>query len=188
MDENNQKKIPTESNKVKSLSKKTRRRLNNVIFIALSSVFVTLAMIMSYLETFIPTPHPAIKIGLPNIIIVFILYHYGPTQAAFVSFVRVILTSIIFGTLASSLPYSLTGAVLSLLVMILLKSCKIFSTITVSIVGSILHIVGQVIVACIIMSTAQIAYLIPILAITAVIGGTLVGIAGNLLIKKVPKF
>ncbi len=156
--------------------------------VALLSVLCAIAMVMSYLEHFIPTPHPAIKIGLPNVIIVFILYKIGIKEAIAVSLVRVLLTSIIFGGIASTLPYSLMGAILSLTAMIILKQCKVFATVTVSIVGGILHIVGQVLVACIIMSTAQIAYLIPILAITAVIGGTLVGIAGNLLIKKVPKF
>jgi len=155
--------------------------------IALLSVLCAIAMVMSYLEHFIPTPHPAIKIGLPNVIIVFILYRIGMKEAIAASLIRVLLTSIIFGSIASSLPYSLAGAVLSLLIMVILKALKVFSTVTVSIAGGIMHIVGQIVVACIIMSTAQIAYLIPILSVTAIIAGTLVGIAGNLLIKKVPK-
>lgn len=155
--------------------------------IALLSVLCAIAMVMSYLEHFIPTPHPAIKIGLPNVIIVFILYRIGMKEAIAVSLIRVLLTSIILGSIASSLPYSLAGAVLSLLIMVILKALKVFSTVTVSIAGGIMHIVGQIVVACIIMSTAQIAYLIPILSVTAIIAGTLVGIAGNLLIKKVPK-
>lgn len=155
--------------------------------IALLGVLCAVAMVMSYLETFIPTPHPAIKIGLPNVIIIFILYKIGIKEAVAVSLVRVLLVSIIFGSLGSSLPYSLAGAALSLAVMILLKQFKVFSTISVSIVGGIMHIVGQIIVSCIIMGTSEIAYLLPALAITAIISGSLVGIAGHLLIKKVKK-
>lgn len=155
--------------------------------IALLGVLCAVAMVMSYLETFIPTPHPAIKIGLPNVIIIFILYKIGIKEAVAVSLVRVLLVSIIFGSLGSSLPYSLAGAALSLAVMILLKQFKVFSTISVSIVGGIMHNVGQIIVSCIIMGTSEIAYLLPALAITAIISGSLVGIAGHLLIKKVKK-
>ena len=100
---------------------------------------------------------------------------------------RVVLTSLIFGTIGSSLPYSLAGATLSLLLMILLKKCKVFSSVVVSIVGGISHVVGQIIVSCIILGTAQIAYLIPALSITAVISGALVGIVGTLLINRVKK-
>lgn len=155
--------------------------------IAVLGMLCAIAMVMSYLEHFIPTPHPAIKIGLPNVIIVFILYRIGVKEAAAVSLVRVLLTSILFGSIGSSLPYSLAGAVLSLLIMVALKQCKVFATVTVSIAGGIMHIVGQIIVSCIIMGTAEIAYLIPALAVTAIISGALVGIAGNLLIKKVKK-
>lgn len=155
--------------------------------IALLGVLCAVAMVMSYLETFIPTPHPAIKIGLPNVIIIFILYKIGIKEAVAVSLIRVLLVSIIFGSLGSSLPYSLAGAALSLAVMILLKQFKVFSTISVSIVGGIMHNVGQIIVSCIIMGTSEIAYLLPALAITAIISGSLVGIAGHLLIKKVKK-
>ena len=155
--------------------------------IALLGVLCAVAMVMSYLETFIPTPHPAIKIGLPNVIIIFILYKIGIKEAVAVSLVRVLLVSILFGSLGSSLPYSLAGAALSLAVMILLKQFKVFSTISVSIVGGIMHNVGQIIVSCIIMGTSEIAYLLPALAITAIISGSLVGISGHLLIKKVKK-
>lgn len=155
--------------------------------IALLGMLCAIAMVMSYLESFIPTPHPAIKIGLPNVIIVFILYKIGIKEAVFVSLVRVLLVSIIFGSLGSSLPYSLAGAVLSLALMILLKHFKVFSPIAVSIVGGISHNIGQIIMSCIIMGTAEIAYLLPALSITAIISGALVGIAGNLLIKKIKK-
>jgi heptaprenyl diphosphate synthase len=155
--------------------------------IALLGVLCAVAMVMSYLETFIPTPHPAVKIGLPNVIIVFILYKIGIKEAIAVSLIRVLLISIIFGSIGSSLPYSLAGAVLSLGVMILLKQFKVFSTVAVSIAGGVMHNVGQIVVSCIIMDTSEIAYLLPALAITAVISGTLVGIAGHLLIKKVKK-
>lgn len=155
--------------------------------ITLLSLFCALAMIMSYLESLIPLPLPfGIKVGLPNIIIVFILYRVGAVSAFAVSIVRVILVSLLFGN-ALSLLYSLAGAVLSLTLMIILKSIKSFSTVGVSVIGGIAHNAGQIIVASIVMDTAQISYYLPILAIAGTVAGVLVGIAGNLLITKIRK-
>lgn len=154
--------------------------------ITLLSLFCALAMIMSYLESLIPLPLPfGIKVGLPNIIIVFILYRAGAKEAIAVSIVRVLLVSLLFGNVLS-LAYSIAGAVLSLTFMIILKLLKSFSTVAVSVVGGIAHNAGQIIVACIVMDTAQISYYLPILAVAGIVAGILVGIAGHLLIKKFP--
>ena len=153
----------------------------------LLSLFCALAMIMSYLESLVPLPLPfGIKLGLPNIIIVFILYRVGITAAVSVSVIRVILVSLLFGNIVS-MSYSLAGAFLSLGIMILLKQFKCFSAVAVSVAGGIFHNVGQIIVACILMDTAQISYYLPILAISGIVAGVLIGIAGNLLIQKFPK-
>lgn len=155
--------------------------------ITILSLFCALAMIMSYLESLIPLPLPfGIKVGLPNIIIVFILCRIGAKEAIAVSIIRVLLVSLLFGN-AVSLSYSLAGAILSLIIMIILNSLKNFSTIGISVAGGVAHNAGQIIVACIIMDTAQISFYLPILAISGIIAGVLVGIAGHLLIKKTPK-
>ncbi len=155
--------------------------------ITVLSLFCALAMIMSYLESLVPLPLPfGIKVGLPNIIIVFILCRIGIKEAIAVSLVRVILVSLLFGN-ALSLVYSLAGAILSLTLMIVLSLLKNFSTVGISVVGGVAHNAGQIIVACIVMDTAQISYYMPILAISGIVAGVLVGIMGNLLIKKFPK-
>lgn len=155
--------------------------------ITILSLFCAIAMIMSYLEAMIPLPLPfGIKVGLPNIIVVFILCRVGAKEAIAVSVVRVLMVALLFGN-ALSLAYSLSGAVLSLLLMIILKSFKTFSTVGISVVGGVAHNAGQIIVACIIMDTAQISYYLPILAISGIVAGILVGIVGELLIRKFPK-
>lgn len=153
--------------------------------LTLLSLFCAVAMIMSYLESLIPLPLPfGIKVGLPNIIIIFILYRIGAKEAIAVSVVRVLLVSLLFGN-ALSLAYSIAGAVLSIMTMILLKHFKLFSSIAVSVAGGIAHNSGQIIVACIVMDTIEISYYLPILAISGVVAGILVGIAGNLMINKI---
>ena len=155
--------------------------------ITILSLFCSAALIMSYIEALIPLPLPfGIKVGLPNIIIVFILCRVGAKETIAVSLVRVLMVALLFGN-ALSLLYSVAGALLSLTFMIVLKALKTFSTIGISVVGGITHNAGQIIVACIVMDTVQISYYLPILAISGIIAGVLVGIAGDMLIKKFPK-
>ncbi len=152
----------------------------------LLSLFCAVAMIMSYIEALIPLPLPfGIKVGLPNIVIVFILYRFGAKEAVVVSIVRVILVALLFGNVMS-LAYSITGAILSLTLMIILKMTGWFTTIGISVAGGICHNTGQIIVACILMNTIEISSVLPILTITGTVAGVLVGICGHLLIKKFP--
>lgn len=155
--------------------------------ITLLSLFCAVAMIMSYIEALIPLPLPfGIKVGLPNVIIVFILYRFGVKDAIAVSIVRVLLVSLLFGN-AMSLAYSLAGAILSLVLMVILKATGWFTTIGVSVAGAICHNTGQIVVACILMSTIEVSSVLPLLTITGTVAGIIVGICGHLLIKKFPK-
>lgn len=156
--------------------------------ITMYGLFTALAMIMSLIEVLmpIPLPVPGIKVGFPNIIILFVLYRFGAKTAIAVSLVRVLLVSLLFGNFLG-LAYSLAGAVLSLVVMILLKKTDLFSTLGVSVVGGIAHNAGQITVACILMSASEISYYMPVLIITGTVAGIVVGIASHLLIKKAEK-
>lgn len=160
----------------------------NIKKITMYGLFTALAMIMSIIEVLmpIPLPVPGIKVGFPNIIILFVLYRFGAKTAISVSLVRVLLVSLLFGNFLG-LAYSLAGAVLSLAVMILLKKTDLFSTLGVSVVGGIAHNAGQITVACILMSTSEISYYMPVLIITGTVAGIVVGIASHLLIKKAEK-
>ena len=85
------------------------------------SLSVALSLILSFVESQIPplAAVPGVKIGLANIITVFLLYTYGAWHAGAVSVVRVLLSSLLFGS-ALSLLYSLSGSVVSFLIMICL--------------------------------------------------------------------
>ena len=100
--------------------------LNKSKTIAFIGVCIALALVLSYIEVILPPVLPAVpgvKMGLPNIIIVFLLYRRGPAFAAMVSLLRILLVSLLFGN-AMALMYSLAGGVLSLLVMILLRRLR----------------------------------------------------------------
>ena len=160
-------------------------KIKRVAFLGLT---IALAMIMSYIETLFPLNFavPGIKMGLANIVIIFVLYRMSFGDACIVSLVRVFLVSLLFGNVMA-LAYSLAGAALSLLVMYLLKKSDKFSVIGVSITGAVMHNVGQIIMAVIIMGTEQIAYSLPALAVSGTISGILIGVVSSLVIKRIKK-
>lgn len=147
---------------------------------------VSLALIFSFIESRIPAfvAVPGIKVGLANIAVIFTLYKIGIKEAVAVSLVRVFLVSILFGS-PVSLIYSISGAVLSLTVMILLKKLTPLAEITVSILGGIMHNVGQIIAASIMLSTNVVVYYLPFLILSGTIAGVAVGAVSGLLIKKI---
>ena len=127
---------------------------------------------------------PGIKIGLANIIIVYIFFKSGALDAALVSFVRLFLSALLFGSVLTLL-YSFAGAALSFCVMLLLKKLGLFSEIGVSIGGGVFHNLGQILVAIAVLRTREIGYYMIVLTFTGVIAGLFVGIAGALMIKHV---
>lgn len=155
--------------------------------IAFLGMFTALAMIFSYIETLIPplVAYPGIKLGLANIAIIVILYKTGWKEAVAVSLIRVVLSSMMFSTLLSML-YSLAGAILSLIAMIILKKLKL-SKITISVVGGVFHNIGQILVAILMTETAEIMYYLPILLFTGTISGIIIGLIASMTVKKLEK-
>ena len=125
------------------------------------------AMILSFVESQIPAfvAVPGVKIGLANIAVVFALYRLGWKEAVAISLIRVVLVSMLFGSIAS-LFYSIAGAVLSLTGMGLLKKTGKFTEIMISVTGGILHNIGQIGMACLILETAALRYYLPFLLIS----------------------
>ena len=148
-------------------------------------LLVSLALILSFVEAQIPplTAIPGIKLGLPNAAIVFVLYAVGAWEAAAVSLIRILLVSVLFGSLMS-LWYSAAGAVFSLAVMILLKKSRRFSCVTVSTVGGVCHNIGQIIAACLITRTAELLYYLPVLLLSGTVAGVLIGLLSGIILKR----
>lgn len=156
--------------------------------IALLGLCTAVAMVLAYAEHLLPplfTAVPGIKLGLPNIAIIFVLYRIGFGEAAAVSLVRMVAVSMLFGN-PVTLAYSLAGGALSLLGMAILKKLDFLSTVGVSVAGGVLHNVGQILMAMLLLGTAELGYYLIVLAITGTVSGILVGLCGGYLVKRVP--
>ena len=150
------------------------------------SLLCALAMILSYLESLVPVPVPVpgVKLGLANLAVVFAFYRLGTREAVAVSLVRVLSIAMLFGSVLS-LAYSLAGAALSLLSMGLLKRIDRFSPWAVSVVGGVMHNVGQLAAASLILETRLFLYYLPVLALSGIVCGAAIGAAAAVLIQRV---
>ena len=157
-----------------ALFNKKDNRIRKTAFMGL---FLALAMICSYIETLIPfsVGIPGIKLGLANIVVVLMLYSVGIKEALLVSVLRIVLVGILFGN-AFSILYSLSGGILSFLVMFLMKKTDKFSCISVSITGGISHNIGQIIVAAWIVNSYNVFFYVPVLLFAGLVTGLLIGV------------
>ena len=162
------------------------KKVKKLTFLGL---LTAVALILAYVEALLPplfSAVPGIKMGLPNIILVFLLYRFSVKETAAVSAVRLFAVALLFGNVMT-LAYSVAGAVLSLLVMALLKKTDRFSPVGVSVAGGVFHNLGQILVAMLVLETAEIGYYMIVLAVSGTVAGVLIGYAGALVLKYLKK-
>ena len=138
------------------------------------------ALGLTILESAIPSPLPGVKPGLANIVTLIVLARYGWRTAAWVSLLRVVAGSLLFGNfLTPGFFLSLSGAVLSLIVLAFARHlpARWFGPVSHSIYAAFAHITGQMLVVYLwLIPHAGIAYLIPIFATAALVFGTVNGL------------
>ena len=162
---------------------------NNSKTISFLGLCTALALVLAYLEAIIPPVFPSvpgIKMGLPNIVLIFVLYRKGGGAAMVVSMLRIVLVSMLFGN-GMSLLYSLAGGLLSMAVMILLKRSNLLSTVGVSVAGGVMHNVGQILMAMLLLETSELIYYLVVLTVTGTLAGILIGLCGASMVRKIPE-
>ena len=154
--------------------------------VAQYGLLIALALVLSYLESLVPPLWvPGVKLGLPNLAVVFALYRLGRKDACAISLVRVVLVTLLFGN-GAALAYSIAGAALSLSLMGLLKKTGKFSTVGISVAGGVAHNAGQILVAMALLETSRLAWYLPVLWVSGTIAGVLIGIVSGVLVERVP--
>lgn len=150
------------------------------------AIIISTALVIHYFESFIPVPAPGAKLGLANIMLLITLVLYGPSEAIIVLLVRSVLGSLLAGS-PWSIIYSLSGGILSLIVMIILN-CKFGEHVSlagVSTFGAAFHNIGQLIAASVVFGTIGIFYTyLPILMLFSLFTGTFTGIATHFAVLK----
>lgn len=152
------------------------------------SMLISLSVVISIIESYIPIFNnviPGLRLGLSNIIILFVLYKYSFKDSLYVSIVRVLLVGLLrTGIFSINFLFSISGAILSIISMYFAKKIKLLSIVGVSIIGSISHSIGQILIAILILNNENIIYYLPYLLIFSIPTGLVTG----LITKKVLEY
>ena len=157
--------------------------------IAFLGLLLTFAVAAGYFERLIPPAIPAvpgIKLGLPNIAVIILMYIKDYKTAFILNIVRVILSGFLF-TGIWGVVYGLSGALLSFIVMAGLKQSKLFGTVGISAAGGVFHNLGQICVAALLVNNIKLFYYFPVLIIFGTITGIIVGYLSGLIINRLNK-
>ncbi|MDO5325555.1 MAG: Gx transporter family protein [Clostridia bacterium] len=152
--------------------------------IALCGLLIAMMLVLGFVESRIPinVGIPGIKLGLSNGVLIFAVYMLDIPTAWLLMVLKVMLSALLFGGF-NTIMYALAGGVLSMLAMTLLSKVRGMHPITVSMVGGVMHNVGQVALAMILLHTQQLLYYMAVLILVGLICGALTGIVASSVMK-----
>ena len=155
---------------------------------AVLAVFLGAAIVLGIVERMFPleVAIPGVRLGLPNVVILILLYLFLPSDVIIVVILKCVLTTMFAGNLVS-FAIGLTGSLLSFTVMsALIKTVSSrISQIGVSVVGSVFHNIGQILMAGCILGNSAVVVFLPALLISGVITGAVTGIAAKQLLSRI---
>ena len=154
--------------------------------------FLALALILAYVESLIPFSFgiPGIKLGLPNLVVVLLLYGADKSNvrdALTVNILRIVLSGFLFSNLYTIL-YSLAGAAFSFIAMLIGRRMRCFSVVGVSVLGGVFHNIGQFVVAAFVVETVYVGYYAPALIAMGTVTGAVLGVAAMELLPYLARF
>ena len=148
-------------------------KTKNIQKLAVLSLLLAFSLILSYVESIIPIPVlPGIKLGLSNIAVVFTLYVYEFPTAIIFGVIKVLLSLIFTGRL-SSIFFSLTGIILAVSGMWVLKKTRLFSLLGVNVSGAVFHVLGQMTAAQFVLGNESVWRFLPLMTCLSIVSGIL---------------
>ncbi len=169
------------------------RGSRGVRHLALVALFVAMAIICGYIEMLIPFSFgiPGVKLGLSNFVTVVFLYLAKQNEkhairlfdCFLIVVVRVLVVSLLFSNLYTLL-YSISGGIISLLIMFFVSCSDRVSPTGCSVLGGITHNAAQLLIAVFIVKQLKIALYLPVLLFAGTITGFLIGIIANIIINR----
>src|SRR5690606_27615507 len=156
--------------------------MKNIRVITVISMLLAIAIVLNVVEmqlSFIPVP--GAKIGFANLVTLIVLYIYGFKWAFTVNVLRVVIVAGFFSPKGFDYTFymALTGAVTSVSLMALLKQFTKIHVVTVSVLGAVMHTVGQVAILMISLETLPLIFYLPIMLVISIPSGILIGIIGK---------
>ncbi len=155
--------------------------------VALCGLMTALMLALGWVEHWIPlnAAIPGIKLGLSNGVLIFAVYLLNVPTAYMLMALKVMLSAALL-TGFGALPYALTGGLLSLTVMVLLRRVKGLTPVTVSMVGGAAHNIGQVAMAMLVTRTPGLVGYMGVLMLVGLACGALTGICAQGVMRHLP--
>lgn len=158
-------------------------KLRKIIFLA---IMISISIVLSIVESMISVTLfiiPGVKLGLANIITLVVLYIYGGKEAFVVSILRIFIVSLIYsGLFTPTSLMSLAGGLIAYLTMIAIKRIPKLSIVSVSVMGALMHMVGQIGMAIVVLDTPTLIYYLPYMILISIPTGLLTGLVGRKMI------
>lgn len=157
--------------------------------ISLYGMLLALSMVLSYVEAILPL-HIGIqgaKLGLPNLVTMIGLYGIGPMPTLVISLLRILLVSFLFGN-TMTLAYSFSGFLLSFLLMLAMQRVGGFRRTIISVFGAVMHNLGQLLAAMVLLHSSVLLYYFPMLLIAGILAGAVIGLAAGWITERILPF
>jgi heptaprenyl diphosphate synthase len=148
---------------------------------------LALATLAGYVERVLPSPVPAvagIKLGIANIVPLFLMYRAGGRAAFGLNVLRCLLSGLLF-TGVWGMLYALAGAMVSFGAMAAAKRARVFGVIGVSVAGGVCHNAGQITLAALTVGDARLFLYMPVLIVSGIAAGAIVGYLAGAMMRAV---
>lgn len=165
------------------------KKMTSTKKIGIMAVFVSVGLVLQIVEDRIfVSPVPGGKLGLANVVTIVNIFMFGGANATAISGIRAFLGALLSGT-AMAIPYSIAGAVASVVAMWMVK--RFFyprvSMVGMSVVGAVFHNAAQLVVASFFYGSVYVYSYFSGLLMLALISGTVTGYAASVFAKRVLK-
>lgn len=154
------------------------------------SLFVAMAVVIHFFESLItiPVAIPGFKLGLANIVGIFVLFYINYKEYCLVTFIRIFIVGLLFSGFGVGFLLSLSGGIFSFIITTLLYLIKKTSLFSVSVLSACFHALGQVCCYMLISMTTSIIIYYPFLAFLSMLSGLLLAFICKLVLDRMPKF
>ena len=152
--------------------------------LALSALLTAVMLMLGYVESLVPTGIPGVKLGLSNSVLILAICWLGVPHAFVLMIVKVLLSGFLFSGV-NAMMYALAGGVLSMLAMSVLHRLGFSLTVT-AMAGAVMHNVGQVALAMLMLRTGGLVYYMAVLMLVGLVTGFVTGTAVEILVRRLP--
>ena len=160
----------------------------NAKSIARFGILLAMMLVLGYFEQLIPVAPglPGVKLGLANTVLLYAVYMMNKRQAALLMLLKVTMSALLYsGTVGA--VYALSGGILSLAAMLLLKQVPKFSIIGVSVLGAVSHNIGQLVAAALMVNTRALIGYLPVLLVSGAVTGVITGVSAKYVLQLLEK-